>query len=104
MREYHDLRLKSDVLLLADIFESLRKTCKQYYKLDPCYYFTSPGLSWDAMLKMTDIKLKSYINVLLKSRIHIPMNAGLFRVRVSLILSMATSFSLTGFTSHKSWF
>ena len=29
----------------------------QYYKIDPCHYFTSPGLSWDAMLKMTDIKL-----------------------------------------------
>ena len=30
----------------------------QYYKLDPCHYFTSPGLSWDAMLKMTNIKLE----------------------------------------------
>ena len=58
MGEYHDLYLKSDVLLLADVFENFRKTCIQYYKLDPCHYFTSPGLSWDAMLKMTDIKLK----------------------------------------------
>ena len=58
MGEYHDLYLKSDVLLLADVFESFRKTCLQYYKLDPCHYFTSPGLSWDAMLKMTNIKLE----------------------------------------------
>ena len=58
MGEYHDLFLKSDVLFLADVFESFRKTCLQYYKLDPCHYFTSPGLSWDAMLKMTDIKLE----------------------------------------------
>ena len=58
MGEYHDLYLKSDVLLLADIFENFRKTCLEYYKLDPCHYFTSPGLSWDAMLKMTDIKLE----------------------------------------------
>ena len=57
MRDYHDLYLKSDILLLADVFEKFRKTCLQYYKLDPCHYFTSPGLSWDAMLKMTDIKL-----------------------------------------------
>ena len=57
MGEYHDLYLGSDVLLLADVFESFRKTCLQYYKLDPCHYFTSPGLSWDAMLKMTNIKL-----------------------------------------------
>ena len=58
MGEYHDLYLKSDILLLADVFENFRKTCMQYYKLDPCHYFTSPGLSWDAMLKMTDIKLE----------------------------------------------
>ena len=58
MGEYHDLYLASDILLLADVFENFRKTCLKYYKLDPCHYFTSPGLSWDAMLKMTDIKLE----------------------------------------------
>ena len=63
MGEYHDLYLKSDVLLLADVFENFRKTCIQYYKLDPCHYFTSPGLSWDAMLKMTDIKLEVMVEI-----------------------------------------
>ena len=58
MGEYHDLYLASDILLLADVFENFRKTCLKYYKLDPCHYFTSPGLSWDAMLKMTGIKLE----------------------------------------------
>ena len=58
MGEYHDLYLASDILLLADVFENFRKTCLKYYKLDPCHYFTSPGLSWDAMLKMTNIKLE----------------------------------------------
>ena len=62
MGEYHDLYLKSDVLLLADVFESFRKTCLQYYKLDPCY-FPSPGLSWNAMLKMTNIKLELMVDV-----------------------------------------
>ena len=57
MGEYHDLCLVSDVLLLTDVFENFRKTCMQYYKLDPCHHFTSPDLSWDAMLKMTNIKL-----------------------------------------------
>ena len=63
MSEYHDLYLGSNVLLLADVFKSFRKTCLQHYKLDPCHYFTSPGLSWDAMLKMTDIKLELMTDV-----------------------------------------
>ena len=58
MGEYHNLYLQSDILLLADVFENFRKTCLQYYKLDPCHYFTIPGLSWDAMLKMTNIQLE----------------------------------------------
>ena len=58
MGEYHDLYLQSDVLLLSDVFENFRKTCLEYYKLDPCHYFTSPGLSWDAILRMTNIKLE----------------------------------------------
>ena len=58
MAEYHDLYLKTDVLLLADVFENFRRTCSEYYKLDPCHYFTSSGLSWDSMLKMTDIQLE----------------------------------------------
>ena len=49
MGEYHDLYLVSDVLLLTDVFENFRKTCMQYYKLDPCHYFTSPGLSSQAL-------------------------------------------------------
>jgi len=57
MGEYHDLYLKSDVLLLADVFENFRKNCPTHYKLNPCHYLTSPGLSWDPMLKMTRIKL-----------------------------------------------
>ena len=58
MREYHDLYLKTDVLLLADVFENFRKVCKENYKLDPAWYYTSPGLAWDAMLKMTKIELE----------------------------------------------
>ena len=58
MGEYHDLYLKSDILLLTDVFENFRKTCQQYYELDPAHYFTTPGLSWDAMLKRTKTELE----------------------------------------------
>ena len=63
MGEYHDLYLQSDVLLLADVFENFRKTCLQYYQLDPCHYFTSPGLSRDAMLRMTTVEIELISNV-----------------------------------------
>ena len=58
MRDYHDLYLKTDVLLLADVFEHFRTVCLENYKLDPAWYYTSPGLSWDAMLKLTKVKLE----------------------------------------------
>ena len=77
MGGYHDLYLKSDVLLLADVFEKFRKTCLEYYKLDPCHYFTSPGLSWDAMLKMTDIKLELMTDIDMFQFVEIGMRGGI---------------------------
>ena len=58
MRGYHDLYLESDVLLLADVFENFRNVCLTNYKLDPAWYFTSPGIAWDAALKMTGVELE----------------------------------------------
>ena len=60
--DYHDLSLKTDVLLLADVFEKFISTCLEYHRLDPCHYFSSPGLSCDAILKMTKIKLELISN------------------------------------------
>ena len=58
MRDYHDLYLESDVLLLADVFENFRNVCLKNYKLDPAWYYTSPGIAWDAALKMTGTELE----------------------------------------------
>ena len=80
MGEYHDLYLVSDVLLLTDVFENFRKTCMQYYKLDPCHYFTSPGLSWDAMLKMTNIKLELMKDIDMFQFIKKGMPGGVFYI------------------------
>jgi hypothetical protein len=55
---YHDLYIKADVLLLADVFEAFRTTCLQQYELDPCHFYTSPGLSWASLLKMTGVELE----------------------------------------------
>ena len=62
IRDYHDLYLKSDVLLLADVFENFRKTCMEHYNLDPAHYFTSPGLAWDACLKETGQQLQLLVD------------------------------------------
>ena len=66
-KDYHELYNITDVLLLADVFENFRDLCLKIYKLDPVYYFTAPGLAWDACLKMTDIQLEllNDVNMLL---------------------------------------
>ena len=57
-KDYHKLYNETDVLLLADVFENFRNLCLKIYGLDPVYYFTAPGLAWDACLKMTNINLE----------------------------------------------
>ena len=59
--DYHGHYLKKDVLLLADVFEK----CLKFYKQDPCHYFSSPGLSWDTMLKMSGVKLEKISDIVL---------------------------------------
>ena len=56
--EYHDLYLQSDTLLLADVFETFRKTCQKEYQLDPVHFVSAPVLAWQACLKITDAKLE----------------------------------------------
>lgn len=55
--DYHLTYLSTDVLLLADVFENFRKTCLNYYNLDPANYLSAPALAWDAMLYKTGITL-----------------------------------------------
>ena len=63
MGDYCNHYLKKDVLLSADIFENFIATCLRFYGLDPCHYFSSPGLSQDALLKMTGVKLEKISDI-----------------------------------------
>ena len=56
--DYHDLYLKTDVLLLVDVFENFGKAAMVTYGLDPAHYYTLPGYSWDCLLKRTNVSLE----------------------------------------------
>ena len=63
MGDYQDHHLKKDVLLLADVFEKFIDTCLTFYGLDTGHYFSSPQLSWYAMLKMTAMRLEKIADI-----------------------------------------
>ena len=58
MKDYHDTYLLSDTLLLADVFEAFRKSSMEYYKLDPLYFWGTPGLAQSAALRMCGAKIE----------------------------------------------
>ena len=57
LREYHDLHVQSDILLLADVFENFRNRCLEIYELDPTKFLPAPGLVCQAASKKTKVKL-----------------------------------------------
>ena len=58
LKDYHNIYLKTDVLLLTDLFEKFRKMSMESYGLEPVHYYSLPGLSWDAALKYTGVELE----------------------------------------------
>ena len=58
MGDYHDLYVQTDTFLLANVFEKFRDKCIELYGLDPSYFYSAPGLAWQACLKETDVKLE----------------------------------------------
>ena len=56
--DYMLLYVLTDAVLLCDVFENFRNLCMEYYGLDPCHFFSLPAFTWDAMLKMTGVKLE----------------------------------------------
>lgn len=74
--DLHDHYVLTDVLLLADVFERFRDMTLDYYKLDACHYFTSPGLAWDAALKMTGISLDLITDPLMYNFFELGLRGG----------------------------
>ena len=60
IKDYMMLYLKTDVLLSVDVFEKFRAMCLEYYEIDPCYTYSTPGLTWLCGLKYTYVRLKYY--------------------------------------------
>ena len=77
MGEYHDLYLKTDVLLLTDVFENFRDMCFSYYGLDPVYYYTLPNFAFDAMLKLTGIEIDLVYNQEMYEMIEAGLRGGM---------------------------
>ena len=87
--DYHDIYLQLDVLLFTDVFEKFRQTCLNYYKLDPVHYYTTPGLAWDAALRMSEITLELITDVDIYNLIDTSIRDG-----VSMISTRANNPSL----------
>ena len=77
MGEYHDLYLKTDVLLLTDVFENFRDMCLSYYGLDPVYYYALPNFAFDAMLKLTGIDIDLVYNQEMYEMIEAGLRGGM---------------------------
>jgi len=85
MRDYHNLHLKTDVLLFCDMFENFREVCMEDYEPDPAWYHTSPSLAWDACLKESKVNLEllSDPDMLLMIKKGIGGGLSMFRTRYS---------------------
>ena len=78
--QYHDLYLRTDVLLLTDVFENFRDLCLEYYGLDPAHYFTLPNFAWDAMLLKTGVILEPLTDQTMYEMIEKGLRGGMCQV------------------------
>jgi len=83
--DYHDFYVKTDVALLADVFENFQNLCIEQYGLDPVHYYMSPGLSWDALLKKTGVELELFTDY----EMHLFEERGM-RGRISMVSNRYT--------------
>ena len=91
--------MKTDVALLADVFENFRKVCQEQYGLDPAHHFTSPGLSWDALLKKTSVELELLTDIEMYNFVKRGMRGGISMA--SKRYAKANNPLVPGFSSSK---
>ena len=78
--QYHDLYLRTDVLLLTDVFENFRDLCLEYYGLDPAHYFTLPNFAWDAMLLKTGVVIEPMTDQTMYEMVEKGLRGGMCQV------------------------
>lgn len=84
LADYAIVYLISDCLILTDFFEAFRSVALNLFKLDPAQYYTAPGLSWDAMLKITEVKLELLTDV---DMLHFFKNNGICHCSMTISFS-----------------
>ena len=77
MGDYHDLYVQTDTFLLADVFEKFRGKCIEIYGLDPSYFYSAPGLAFQACLKKTDVKLELLTDIDMLLMIEVGIRSGM---------------------------
>ena len=80
MKDYHHLYLKVAVLWLASVFQKFIKESINSFELDPAHYLSTPGYSWDAMLRFTDINLKLISDSEMYQFIKTTIRGGIFMI------------------------
>ena len=60
MTDHHNLYLKCDVLLLANVFEKCRNSSLKNCELWLSHYLSAPALIWDTMLSVTKVELNLF--------------------------------------------
>ena len=91
MGDYHNHYSKKYVLLLANVFERFIQTWLKFYGLDPSHYFSSLGLSWDAMLKMTGVKLEKLFDIDMYLFIEKGLRTGIYFTLLKDMLKQITN-------------
>ena len=99
MGEYYDLYIKTDTLLLADVFKNSRNKCIKTYELDPLFFVSAPGLAWQACLKKSGVKLGLLTNIDMVLMVEEGIQEGI--CQVSQRHSKANNKYMKGFDKNK---